>query len=127
MPLVMTLGNPGLQDRHWEEISKIVHFSIRFDDSLTMKKIFDLKIDKYTNQFADISEAASKESALEKMMQKMENEWLNLEFTINPYKDSGTFVVAALDDIQIMLDDHIMKSMTMKSSPYIKPYEEQIR
>lgn len=126
MPIVLTLGNPGLQERHWDEISQIVGITIKFDDSLTLKRILDMDLDRFYDKFEAISEAASKESALEKTMLKMENDWIDLDFTVNPYKDSGTFVVAALDDIQIMLDDHIMKSMTMKNSPYIKPFEQQI-
>lgn len=126
MPAVMTLGNPGLKERHWLEISEIVGFPIKVDENLTLKKVLDMNLDKYIDQFESISEAATKESTLEKTMLRMEKDWVDTSFTINPYKDSGTYVVAAIDDIQLTLDDHIMKSMTMKNSPYIKPFEEQI-
>lgn len=42
------------------------------------------------------------------------------------YRDSGTYKLSAVDDIQILLDDQIIKTQTMKSSPYIKPFEEDI-
>lgn len=34
----------------------------------------------------------------------------------------GSNVLAAIDDIQIMLDDHIIKSQIVKNSPFIGPY-----
>lgn len=126
MHIVMTLGNPGLKERHWVQISEIVGFTIKVDENLTLKKILDMNLDEFIDQFEGISEAATKENTLEKTMLKMEKDWVDLSFTINPYRDTGTFVVAAVDDIQLTLDDHIMKSMTMKNSPYIKPFEEQI-
>ena len=126
MLVIMTLGNPGLKERHWEQISDIVGFSIKLDDNLTLKKILEMNLDDHIGEFEGISEAATKESTLEKTMQKMEKDWVDMCFTINPYKDTGTYVVSAVDDVQLILDDHIMKTMTMKNSPYIKPFEEQI-
>ncbi|XP_014203995.1 dynein heavy chain 7, axonemal [Copidosoma floridanum] len=126
MPVVLTLGNPGLKERHWLEISDLVGFPVKFDESLTLRKILDLQLDEHIARFESISEAASKENTLEKTMQKMEKDWIDTHFTINPYKDTGTYVVAGVDDIQLTLDDHILKSMTMKNSPYIKPFEDDI-
>ncbi|CAB0035335.1 unnamed protein product [Trichogramma brassicae] len=126
MSVVMTLGNPGLKERHWARISAIVERQIKLDENLTLKRILDMQLDGYIEQFETIAEAATKENNLEKTMQKMERDWVDLNFVINPYKDSGTYVVAAIDDIQLILDDHIMKTMTMKNSPYIQPFEEQI-
>ncbi|XP_043287698.1 dynein axonemal heavy chain 7 isoform X2 [Venturia canescens] len=126
MPVIMTLGNQGMKPRHWEEISKIVGFPIKVDPEMTLGKILDMKVDDYVEKFEVVSEAATKESSLEKNMEKMQKDWLNVTFTVNPYKDTGTFVIASVDDIQLMLDDHITKAMTMKNSPYIKPFHGQI-
>ncbi|KAI5631027.1 dynein heavy chain and region d6 of dynein motor domain-containing protein [Phthorimaea operculella] len=69
---------------------------------------------------------ATKENNLEKTMDKMVKEWTDLKFDILPYKETGTYILSGVDDIQLLLDDHLVKCQTMKNSPYIKPFEEQI-
>lgn len=126
MPIVMTLGNPGMKLRHWEQVSAIIGIPIKVDEDLTLAKILAMKLEAYIPQFEIISEAATKENTLEMAMDKMYQEWLNLAFTVNPYKDSGTYVIAGVDEIQLLLDDHITKTVTIKNSPYIKPFEARI-
>ncbi|KAK2587842.1 hypothetical protein KPH14_003939 [Odynerus spinipes] len=126
MPVVLTLGNPGLKSRHWEQISSIINVPIKYDAELSLGRILDMNLDKYINQFEGISEAATKENTLERGMDKMEKEWADLAFTVNPYKDTGTYVVASVDEIQLLLDDHLMKAITIRNSPHIKPFEPRI-
>ncbi|XP_017857964.1 PREDICTED: dynein heavy chain 7, axonemal [Drosophila arizonae] len=126
MPIINTLGNPGMKARHWEQVSEIIGFPIKVSPELTLEKIIDYQLDEYVPKFEAISESATKENNLEKAMAKMANEWEGVEFGISPYRDSGTFKLSAVDDIQILLDDQIIKTQTMKSSPYIKPFEAEI-
>lgn len=126
MPIILTLGNPGLKARHWVQIASIIDIPIKFDADLTLGKILDMNLDRYIDQFEDISENATKENNLEKAMDRMEKEWSDLAFTINLYKDTGTYVLASVDEIQLLLDDHIMKAITIRNAPQIKPFEPRI-
>lgn len=126
MPVIQTLGNPGMKDRHWEKISEIVGFPIIVSENLTLAKIIDYNLVDYISKFETISESATKENNLEKALSKMVADWKDLEFVANPYRDTGTYILSSVDDIQVLLDDHIVKTQTMKNSPYIKPFEEQI-
>ncbi|KAF3425902.1 hypothetical protein E2986_08048 [Frieseomelitta varia] len=126
MPIIFMLGNPGLKDRHWAEISEIINVPIKVDPDLTLAKILDMNLGRFVSLFESISDNASKEATLEKAMDKMERDWADLYFTVNPFKDTGTYVIAGVDDIQLLLDDHIIRTVTIKNSPNIKPFETRI-
>ncbi|CAH2067322.1 unnamed protein product, partial [Iphiclides podalirius] len=119
-------GNPGMKPRHWEKVSEIVGFPIVVDEELSLEKVIDFNLDDYIEKFESISEAATKENNLEKALDKMMKEWADLKFDILSYKDTGTYILSSVDEIQLLLDDHIVKTQTMKNSPYIKPFEDTI-
>lgn len=128
LPIVMILFNPGLRERHWQQVSSIIQIPLKQEDDLTLMKLINLDIDSSLfPALESVSEAASKEHALEKALDKMKKEWENMEFTIVSYRESGTFILAAIDDIQVLLDDHIVKSEAMKASTYIKPFENDMK
>ncbi|XP_015440426.1 PREDICTED: LOW QUALITY PROTEIN: dynein heavy chain 7, axonemal [Dufourea novaeangliae] len=126
MPIIFTLGNPGLKTRHWEEISEIIGIPIKVDVDLTLAKVLEMGLDSLAEKFEGISDNASKEATLEKAIDRMQKDWTDLAFTVNPFKDTGTYVIAGVDEIQLLLDDHIIKTVTIKNSPNIKPFEDRI-
>lgn len=126
MPIIQNLGNPGLKTRHWEQISEMVGFPITVSAELTLEKIIEFGLEDFLPRFEKISESATKENSLELAMSNMIVEWQGVNFIINEYPDAATYLLDSINDIQILLDDHIIKTQTMKNSPYIKPFETEI-
>lgn len=60
-------------------------------------------------------------------MQTMLHIWDTVSFHHQPYRETGVSILTALDDIQTMLDDQIVKTQTMRSSPFAKPFENEIK
>ena len=70
--------NPGLRDRHWDQISEIVGYPLKPDDDMPLSKLVAMNLDSYIAKFEGISEAASKEFSLEKALEKMKSEWVDV-------------------------------------------------
>ena len=56
----------------------------------------------------------------------MKKDWEMIHFNFVPYKDTGISVLSAIDDVQVLLEDHIVKTTTMKNSPFIKPFDAEV-
>jgi len=78
MPLIQTLFNPGLRDRHWEQVSAIIGQPFKPDDDTNLNKIIEMDLMQHIPKLEQISEAASKEFSLEKAMEKMKKDWQNV-------------------------------------------------
>ena len=126
IPLITTLRNPGLRDRHWKRMAEISQTPISPDPSTTLTKILEMNLSQHLPAFEEISEAASKEFSLERALTNMKGEWADLSFSPIAYLTSGTFILSALDDVQILMDDQILKIQTMRNSPFVKPIEAEV-
>uniref|UniRef100_A0A674AYD2 Dynein axonemal heavy chain 12 n=1 Tax=Salmo trutta TaxID=8032 RepID=A0A674AYD2_SALTR len=127
IPTVSILCNPGIRARHWVQISDIVDYDLTPDSGTTLRKVLKQNLTPYLEQFETISAAASKEFSLEKAMQTMVEVWDGVSFHHHPYRESGVSILTAVDEIQTMLDDQIVKTQTMRGSPFIKPFESEIK
>ncbi|KAK7077277.1 Dynein heavy chain 7, axonemal [Halocaridina rubra] len=126
LPLVQTLGNPGLKERHWEKISEVVGYPLRADATTTLQRLIDSNLEDYLTKFETVSEAASKEHVFERNLEKMKSEWQEMELVLKPHRETDTWVLIGVEDIQFLLDDHIVKTQSMRSSPFIKPIEQEV-
>ncbi|XP_060945031.1 dynein axonemal heavy chain 7 [Limanda limanda] len=128
IPMVQVLCNPGLRGRHWDAMSEQAGVSLQpASDEACMAHFLSMSLEQHVRSFEGISEAAGKEHSLEKAMEKMAMEWDDMEFSFLAYRETGTSILSSVDDVQMLLDDHIVKTQTMKGSSFIKPFEVEIR
>ncbi|XP_047390171.1 dynein axonemal heavy chain 3 isoform X4 [Sciurus carolinensis] len=127
IPILIIACNPGMKDRHWQQISEIVGYEIRPTETTCLLNMLDYGFGKYVEKLEPIGAAASKEYSLEKNLEKMKSDWVNMTFSFVKYRDTDTSILCAIDDIQLLLDDHVIKTQTMCGSAFIKPIEAECR
>ncbi|XP_049547176.1 dynein axonemal heavy chain 12 [Anopheles darlingi] len=125
--VVKIMCNPALKDRHWDEMSEIAGFDLTPDAGTTLRKIINYGLDHELEKFDIISIGANKELALQQSLQTMIAEWEGITFKLNAYKDTGINILSGLDEIQAVLDDHIMKTLAMRGSAFVKPCEREVK
>lgn len=125
LPLLTAVCNPGLRQRHWNQMTEHVGFTLGADASMSM---FDLlKMGAGDSEkvllLSAVSEQARKEWSIEKNLKAMRELWTHVSYSTSAYKDTGTHVLqgGCVEEIQLLLDDHTIKTQTMRSSPYAKP------
>lgn len=125
--LVAIMCNSALTERHWKEMSLLAGFDLTPNAGTTLRKVVDFHLEHLLDQFEIISVGATKELQLQLNLAKMKSEWVNMNFTTSPYKDTDLRILSGLDEIQALLDDHLIKALSMRGSAFVKPVEAEVR
>jgi len=123
------LGHPSLLERHWREIYTL--FGTSYDPQLTNVTLnslerYDIFDETMMESIDNVCATAGKEYSLLKAMEKMESEWVEMFFDPMVYKETGTSILRGLDDVEQLLDDHIVRTQAMRGSRFIGPLKPRV-
>ena len=97
----------------------------RTSSILTLEKALEAGLQSKLDVIRDIVARASKENALESALIKMEKDWEGIDFVCTPYKDTGTCVLGGTEDAQALLDDQLVKTQSIRASPFSQPFDDR--
>ena len=119
--------NPGLRERHWKEMSEELGFPVKADASFSLTRALQLELPKHIESIERYSDFASKEFSLERTLDQMLVNWQGVSFETTPWRDTGSSILKGTEETQMLLDDQIVKTQSMRSSPYIGPFEDRVK
>ena len=114
MPLIVDLGNPAMQSRHWEQLCKAMGKNFDPSTTFSLEDFLAWGITSHAELASDVSSTASGEFQLEKGLAKMEAAWETLAFVTKEWRTS--YILVSTDEIQQELDDQIVKTQAMRGS-----------
>jgi dynein heavy chain len=126
IPLIRFLRNPGLRDRHWDYIQSKTGLEIPKDLSVSLEILLERNILIHIAIIEEVSDKATRELSLESAKLKMEREWNGMRFNLIAYKETGVYITVNNEAIWELLDDHIMKSISICGSPFIEFMEREM-
>ncbi|RHY24853.1 hypothetical protein DYB25_001221 [Aphanomyces astaci] len=126
VPLIVALRNPGMRPRHWNELSRVLGFTLELDESFTLNSIFRLNLLDQIDDIVKVSEAAGREYQIDVALAAMKKQWDAIDLQIISYRETGTYIIKGVDEIQMVLDEHITMTQAMMFSSFKGPFEEQI-
>jgi len=126
IPLIQAFRNPGLCDRHWEQISKELGMELNPSTFSNLNDLIKLNVHENLSKVSSICDVAGKEYSIQASLDKMMSEWENQNLEISSYKDTGTYIMKISDELLHQLEDHIVLTQSMMFSPYKEPFIEQL-
>ncbi|WIA13579.1 hypothetical protein OEZ85_007146 [Tetradesmus obliquus] len=130
LPVVSALRNKTLKERHWAKVFAAIGTTLARDETFTLQALLDAKVGAAKDACMAISTEATQEAALEELLAKVTAKWAGIEFCVIPYKDSkDMYILGALDEIQVALEDSLMTMSTILASRFvagIRPEVERV-
>ncbi|KAF6207541.1 hypothetical protein GE061_015988 [Apolygus lucorum] len=127
LPVITTLRNPNLKQRHWQRIEELIGYKFDPGKIISLTLFDELDVYRYDLELAEISGQASSEASLEALLKKVEDAWKSLEFVVLPYKDiKDVYILAGLEEIQTVLDETNINLSTITSSRNVGPIKTRV-
>ncbi|KAL4464296.1 hypothetical protein ABPG72_011341 [Tetrahymena utriculariae] len=124
VPLMVALRKNGMKERHWKQVSDKVGFKVEPTEDFTFTKLIDMGLLTHLQFCEEVGERASKEFSIESSLKEMKAKWEEIKFDLKSWKAS--FIIRGYDEINTVLDEHIVNTQSMQFSPFKKPFEEEL-
>uniref|UniRef100_A0A803TL59 Dynein axonemal heavy chain 3 n=1 Tax=Anolis carolinensis TaxID=28377 RepID=A0A803TL59_ANOCA len=120
----------------WRTMYKLTKSLVDYPGPRRLAENVKFKIDKFKQHLPVLSIACNrgmKDRHWEQVLYTTKTVHSEFNGILNPSPEPAvtslqdTSILSAIDDIQLLLDDHIVKTQTMCGSPFIKPIETECR
>lgn len=122
LPIIRALNTEGLKDKHLKLINQKINegkdIEMNLELNMDISQLTNMGILKCTEDIEEIADNAGKEFKNEMTLKSMKEEWQPINFECKEHKDTFILDGEATEAIQVVLDDHLIKTQTMKGSPY---------
>jgi dynein heavy chain, axonemal len=122
IPVLQCLRSPDLKPRHWLKIELILDRKLLGVDTLSLYTFEDSNAfeGENANAIQEISGQASGEARLEDSLKKVDTLWKSQELQLATHRDvRDVYVLAAVDELQAVLDDSNITITTIAASRHI--------
>jgi len=126
LPLLQVLCNKGMEDRHWETVREVLDYQQFNAGQTVLETLTKLAIDIDIVALQEIGERATKEFTISGMLSGMKAEWEPMELGLKDQADTFILMGDSVDETQTLLDDHIIKTQTIRGNPFAKFFMEEI-
>jgi dynein heavy chain len=127
VPIIVALRNPGMRDRHWDDLEAKSGADLPADKRLlSLQMLVDLGMEKKIEMVEKVAERASKEFGIETALDKMTKAWESVQLIVETYRETGTCILKGVDEYMSLLDEHITMTQAMAFSAFKGPFEERI-
>ena len=124
MPLITKLRHPGIKTVHWEKISQIVGLKIS-PMEMTLTQMLQLELEKWGDQITEIANVATQEYNIESTLDAMDAELQTQILQTTEFRQSGQYMLVMVDDLRSLIDDQLVTTQTLLTSPYIAPLKKR--
>lgn len=124
-PVVVSLRQPSMKDRHWKALSEKLGTKLVPGETLMLIEDCEVLL-PHKEQIVSFCEVATKEGQIEKTLKDMRSKWESKIFFFESYKETGTSILKDTSEITEMLDEHLNLTQQLQFSPFKAFFEEQI-
>ena len=128
IPLIGNLKNEAVQERHWEDIKKIIKTpKLKIDENLKLNEFYEMKIFEKSEEITEIAERATNEDKMGKKIKEISANWTVFEFETKPYaRVNGVSLMEIIEDQYAILEDNMQHIQTMSRNRFKDYYEKEI-
>ena len=129
LPLIASLKNPAMKERHWNDIGKLTGNKIPPIKMLTLGSIFTMQLARFAEGVEDICTQAKGELKIEKDMKSIEEKWKGTSFGLYAYKKNGETRGTLLrpdETLRQFLDDDLMNLSAISGSRFVPIFAAQV-
>jgi len=125
VPIVLGLRNPGMRQRHWQEVSMLVGQDVNPEmEDFTLKQFLDMGMHEHADKIGEIGDRSGKQLAIETQLNAMKDAWGDVKFDCSePYRNTETYILKGADEVIALVDEQIVLTQAMQFSPFKEPFK----
>ncbi|RYY38146.1 hypothetical protein EON62_00630, partial [archaeon] len=130
VPLISTLKNPAMKERHWDKISALTGIKINTNPkTFTVGSLFEMNLSRFMEPINEIVNEAKQELKIERDLRAIMDKWAVTSFAVAKYLKNGEVrghMLRPADEVKMDLEDHLLNLQAMASSRFVTNFVSSV-